>query len=170
MVSRRRVWWRGLMLSMWSFSIAHAQAQEVPAIPDPHTSQVGIVAKPTHKADQVLTSDPIALLAVRHAPVSGTDLLPGNTGHVNPLIADETARKAAELASLEQQIGDNQKRIVLLLRLFVDDERAFLNDPANTNVNPAVAERRRYEQDELRWETAELARLKAKLRLLTGSH
>jgi hypothetical protein len=77
--------------------------------------------------------------------------------------------KAAEIVSIEQQIKDKQKRIVLLMRLFVEDERAFVNEPANVKVETAVAERRRYEQDELHWETAELARLKARLRELTAS-
>jgi uncharacterized protein YeeX (DUF496 family) len=35
--------------------------------------------------------------------------------------------KAAETVSIEQQIKDKQKRIVLLMRLFVEDERAFGN-------------------------------------------
>jgi hypothetical protein len=54
------------------------------------------------------------------------------------------------------------------MRLFVDDERAFLNDPENAPVNGAAAERRQYEQDELRWETAELAKMKARLREITA--
>ena len=77
-------------------------------------------------------------------------------------------RKAAEIALVEQQIREKQKRIAFLLRLFVYDERTFLNDPGNAAVVGAAAERRQYEQDELKWETAELAKLKAREREMTA--
>jgi hypothetical protein len=139
--------------------------QESPAGAKEATS-ANVVSKPTRKPDQVTTTDPIALLAIRSnsaTPTSGASNDAGNSQ------TSETARKAAQIASVEQQIKDKQKRIVLLLRLFVEDERAFVIDPANVNVDPAVAERRRYEQDELHWETAELARLKALRTKLTAS-
>jgi len=119
------------------------------------------VAKPERKADQVVTEDPIALLAVRH---DHDEMRSAETPTPRPSdpIANETARKAAEIALLEQQIRDKQKRITLLMRLFVEDEQKFLNDPGNPAVDAASAERRRYEQQELLWETAELARLKTK--------
>ena len=149
------------------FAVPQSGCQQVPT-PSGQTATESAVAKPTRKPDQVITSDPIALLAVRQSPASATS----NGGGKNDgaLGTSETSRKAAEIASVEQQIKDKQTRIVLLMRLFVDDERAFLNDPSNTNVDAAVAERRRYEQDELHWETAELARLKARERELTASH
>lgn len=128
-----------------------------------------VVEKPKRKLDRVITNDSIALLAVRHPPpaivapsedsakraASGTTL-------------DDPSKKEAEIASLERQIKDKQQRIALLLRLFVSDEKAFVIDPLSTNVDAAVAERRRYEQDELRWETAEVAKLKSRLGELTG--
>jgi len=125
------------------------------------------VSKPTRKPDQIVTNDPIALLAVR-SPAAGATRNAGSQDSGSPGV-NETARKAAEIASVEQQIKDRQKRIVFLMRLFVEDERGFVNDPANTSVDPAAVERRRYEQDELHWETAELARLKAQFRELTAS-
>jgi hypothetical protein len=52
----------------------------------------------------------------------------------------------------------------------VNDEKAFVIDPSNANADALVtAERRQYEQDELRWETAELAKFKARLKELTGN-
>jgi hypothetical protein len=122
-----------------------------------------VVAKPVRKADQVLTDDPIALLAVRPIPVTtvASAAMDGNT--TGNWALDEAGRRAKEVATLQQQIKDKQKRIALLMRLFVDDEKAFLIDPGNANGDAAVAERRRYEQDELRWETAELGKLKMKL-------
>jgi hypothetical protein len=83
--------------------------------------------------------------------------------------AEDTTKKVEEIALVEQQIRDKQRKIAFLMRLFVDDERRFLSDPGNASVDPAVAERRRYEQDELRWETAELAKLKARRTEMTAA-
>ena len=84
--------------------------------------------------------------------------------------ADDTAKKAAEIASLQQQIQDKTKKIAFLMRLFVNDERPFLNDPSNQSVDGAIQDRRKYEQDELLYETAELAKLKNRLNQLTAVH
>ena len=119
-----------------------------------------VVPKPVRKPDQVITDDSIALLAVRRAPEKAPVVESrGDSGGVG----GTEAQKAAEIATLQQQIKDKQKRIALLMRLFVDDEKQFVIDPANADGDPVAAERRKYEQDELRWETAELAKLKARL-------
>jgi len=117
------------------------------------------VPKPTRKPDQVITNDPIALLAVRRA---------------EPVTAAPTAEAAQEdpaaaIADLTKQIRDKQERIILLMWLFVADEKAFLVNPWNQQVDEAVKKRRQYEQDELLWETAELAKLKERLEELKGS-
>ena len=124
--------------------------------------------KPTRKTDQQLTSDSVALLAVHRAPVGTTPTTQAATADDPSTPMDDTGRTAAEISSLETQIKDKQKRIVLLMRLFVDDERSFVSDPSNTKVDSVVQDRRKYEQDELLWETAELARLKARLNELTA--
>jgi len=125
--------------------------------------------KPMRKPDQQLTNDSVALLAVWRAPAAseahGAQV--GAAKDDGNFLLDENAKKAAEITSLETQINDKQKRIVLLMRLFVDDERAFVSDPANTKADATAQERRKYEQDELLWETAELAKLKARLNGLT---
>ncbi|HYL84339.1 MAG TPA: hypothetical protein VE263_08900 [Candidatus Angelobacter sp.] len=77
--------------------------------------------------------------------------------------AEDPAQRKAEIASLEKQIKDKQQRVELLMRLFVADEKSFVKDPLNPSEEPTVQERRRYEQDELRFEAAEVARLRAKL-------
>ena len=82
---------------------------------------------------------------------------------------EDPEKRAAEMASLEKQIQDKQKRIVLLMRLFVNDERPFLNDPGNPKGDEASQERRKYEQDELLWETSQLAKLKAGLNELKAA-
>ena len=148
-----------------------SQSQEIPSN-GAQNPRASVVSKPTRKPDQVITNDSIALLAVPHAPAAivppAVEDAEGVTKERSPGV-DEGARKTTDIASVEQQIKEKQKRIALLMRLFVDDERAFLIDPGNMKVDAAVAERRRYEQDELRWETAQLARLTERLKELTSS-
>lgn len=141
-----------------------AQDTEARAV-DAHAATVA--SKPTRKPDQVITDDPIALLAVRReesSDNSGIRPEPSSLGaRADRRPVDAGAKKAADIASLEKQIRERRSRIVLLMRLFVDDEKTFVIDPTNSDVDTAVKERRRYEQDELRWETAELAKLNVRL-------
>jgi hypothetical protein len=130
--------------------------------------------KPARKPDQVLTDDSVALLAVKRAPTETESVAAGapvseTAGKPEEAAAEDTEKKAAELASLEKQIQEKTKRIALLMRLFVNDERPFLNDPGNPKGDDAAQERRKYEQDELLWETAELAKLKTRLNALTAA-
>jgi uncharacterized protein (DUF1778 family) len=127
------------------------------------------VTKPVRKTEQVVTDDSIALLAVRRTPATAVVSAAADGKTNSDWALDEAGRKAEEIATLQQQIKDKQKRIALLMRLFVDDEKAFVVDPANGNADPVVAERRRYEQDELRWETAEVWKLKTRLGKLQES-
>jgi hypothetical protein len=125
--------------------------------------------KPVRKPDQVLTNDPVALLAVRKAPpyIPPASAQPVATATDEAgAVPEDPEKRAAEIALLEKQIQDKQKRIVLLMRLFVNDERPFLDDPGNPKGDEASQDRRKYEQDELLWETAELAKLKARLKEL----
>jgi len=145
-----------------------ASGQEVPASGDAKQENVKVVPKPTRKPDWVTTNDPIALLAVRREPAASVSALEPKDSGGNAAAADSVRVKAAEIALVEQQIREKQKRIAFLLRLFVDDERAFLNDPENAVAAGAAAERRQYEQDELKWETAELAKLRAREREMTA--
>lgn len=140
----------------------HAQSRDAATSSDSRQTSV-VVAKPVRKPDQVLTDDSIALLAVRRKPATtvASAAIDGKTS--SNLAFDEAGRKTEEIAAVQQQIKDKQRRIALLMRLFVDDEKAFLMDPAGGNTDRVAAERRRYEQDELRWETAELEKLKTKL-------
>lgn len=140
-----------------------ARGQDAPSS-NAQSSKIAEVRKPERKPDQVITNDPIARLAVRREPlrVMATPVAQTAT-------AEDTTKKVEEIALVEQQIRDKQRKIAFLMRLFVDDERRFLSDPGNASVDPAVAERRRYEQDELRWETAELAKLKARRTEMTAA-
>lgn len=145
---------------------AQSQSAPLPAI----ESQTRALQKPVRKPDWELTKDSVVLLGVRRAAANGAtngQLLEGAKKEADP-VAEEMAKKAVDSAPLEQQIKDKQKKIALLMRLFVDDERPFLNDPGNTKVDGTLQDRRKYEQDELLFETAELAKLKAKLNEATA--
>lgn len=158
---------------LWTCAEAHAQSQNAPSEAAKAQSDSG-PKKPVRKPDRALTDDTLALLAVKDAqPAAETPTVRKQPGAamtgVTSGAAEDTEKKAAEIASLEKQIQDKTKRIALLLRLFVNDERPFLNDPANPNGDEASQERRKYEQDELLWETAELAKLKTRLNELTAA-
>jgi hypothetical protein len=144
-----------------------AQSADTRASSDPKQGSA-TVTKPVRKTEQVVTDDSIALLAVRRTPATAVASAAAD-GKTNSDWALDEAEKKTEETALQQQIKDKQKRIALLMRLFVDDEKAFVVDPANGNADPVVAERRRYEQDELRWETAEVGKLKARLGKLQES-
>jgi hypothetical protein len=123
----------------------------------------------------VITNDSISLLAMRRAPRKVEDpaaepatvaTVVGKEASGTP---EETAKRNDEIAAVEKQIQDKQKRIALLMRLFVNDERSFLNNPGDAGADPAVQERRKYEQDELLWETAEIARLRGRVEELKAA-
>jgi hypothetical protein len=122
--------------------------------------------KPTRKMEFVTTTDSVAALAVRRGPqIPETPALQPKVDASEEISvpADETAKRAAEIALTEKLIKEKQQRIALLLRLFATDEQMFLRDPSAAEKDPGVKERRKYSQDELLWETAELAKLKTRL-------
>jgi hypothetical protein len=124
--------------------------------------------KPVRKPDQIPSHDSVVLLAmhiVQERPATEAKA-------ASPAVqaVDATHKTAAEIIYLESQIHEKTERIYFLMRLFVADERRFLNDPANQNIPETVHDERRYEQDELLWETAELARLKHRLNEIKAAH
>ncbi len=151
-------------------AVSRAQSPERTS-PTPASEKRAGPQKPTRDTGWVTTNDSVSLLSVRKTPknveaAAGSDAA---TASAEPGASDETAKKAAEIAAVEKQILDKQKRIALLMRLFVKDERPFLNDPENTNGDTTAQDRRKYEQDELLYETAELAKLKAKFQELKAA-
>ncbi|HTZ31553.1 MAG TPA: hypothetical protein VMH31_03800 [Methylomirabilota bacterium] len=164
--------WAPFLLTLFVSINVAAQAPDNAAVVQ-GPSAIAAVPKPVRKSDQVITNDTIGLLAVRRAPrVLPASPVPPATPAVaeENAKADAAARKAAEIAALEKQIQEKQKRIALLMKLFVDDEREFLKYGGAAEANPVAQERRRYEQDELRWETAELAKMKAGLELVRAEN
>lgn len=154
--------------TLGEWEVAWAQSQEKPAENTKSNQDRVEPKKPTRDSGWVITDDGVALLAVRRAPA--IVVAPAETRTAAPAAAkvvstpeEEAAKRKAEIAALEKQAVDMQKRITLLMRLFVDDEQAFLKDPGDTTGDPGVRERRKYEQDELLYETAQLARVKARL-------
>jgi hypothetical protein len=147
------------------------------AVSDVKIQDTAAPQKPVWKPAQVASNDSLVLLAAKHAPATPETFsaapppaLPASgTSLPEDAAAAETTRKAAEISLLQKQILDKTKRITLLMRLFVEDERSFLNDPSNPQVDEAGRDRRKYAQDELLWETAELARLKTRLNQITAA-
>ena len=72
-------------------------------------------------------------------------------------------KRKAEIAALEQQIKEKQRKIQLLMRMFVLDEEAFLKDPSGQSEEEETRAKRRFEQEELLQEGKEVARLRARL-------
>ncbi len=154
--------------------VAWAQSQLKPAESAKSQSASG-PGKPTHKPDWVANNDSIVRLAVRQVPSSVEALAAEPATVANDAAkeaggtAEDPVNKAAEIAAVEKQIQDKQKKIALLMRLFVNDERSFLNNPSDPGADAAVQERRKYEQDELLYESAEIARLRTRLKRLVST-
>lgn len=136
------------------------------------TSTAAMPLKPVHRTGQVPSNDSIVLIALRNSPEPASCApATGASAATKPgTLSEEAHKKAAELMNIDAQIREKTLRIAFLMRLFVTDQRPFLNDPANQNVPEAAREQRKYEQDELLWESAELARLRHSLNELKAAH
>ena len=153
---------------------AWAQNQEKPAGSVKVQTNSG-PQKPVWNSGWVTTNDPVALLALKREPAlaeaaraEAAKTIPANEKTVRAT-PDEIAKRNAEIAALEKQIQEKQKRVALLMRLFVNDERPFLNDPGNAEGDATAAERRKYEQDELLYESAEIGRLRGRVEELKAA-
>ena len=125
----------------------------------------GLQGTPVRRAP-VPSDDSIVRLAVKPAQQSS---LAADTTKASSATPEDLAKKAAEIASLEKQIQDKQKKILLLMQLFVYDEQGFLRDPGGHHADPELRERRQSEQNELHEETAQLAQLKTRLNELMAA-
>ncbi len=106
------------------------------------------------KKAPVASKDDIVKLQTDEASHAGDAPVPHATE--TPATAGYTPE---EIAVVQQQMKDKQKKVELLMRMFNADERPFLNDPSGqTGESDAVA-KRRYEQEELRKTAAEVAAL-----------
>jgi len=144
--------------------VSWAQSQEKTA-ETPKTETKSGPKKPTRDTGWVTTTDPVALLTVRGAARNG-EAPADDTANAAGGAPGEATTKGGEIAELEKQIQVKQKRIALLIRLFATDERPFLIDPGDTTVEATAQERRKYEQDEMLYETAELAKMRGRLEKL----
>lgn len=153
-----------ILLGVFSVSEAGwAQTQEKSAETTKPQTESG-PQKPKRNTGWVDTSDPVALLAMRKEPVVAE--APATEASQTTAVSTtpgQITNSNAQVAALEKQIQEKQKRVALLMRLFVNDERPFLNDPGNVTGNATAAERRKFDQDELLYETAQIARLRRKV-------
>jgi hypothetical protein len=67
----------------------------------------------------VPSDDSIVRLAVKPAQPAS---VAADTAKASGATPEDITKKAAEIASLEEQIQDKQKKILLLMQLFVNDE------------------------------------------------
>jgi hypothetical protein len=89
-----------------------------------------------------------------------------------PAVAESAAPTkytAEDIAAVQLEIKDKQKKVELLMRMFNTDERPFLNDPSGQTADSDAANKRRFEQEELRKTAAEAAALRAKLEQMMTS-
>jgi hypothetical protein len=144
--------------------VTWAQSQEKPAEATKTQTASG-PQKPARDSGWVITDDGVALLSVQKTPIVITASVEDSAIVTTPREQEvlPAAQRKTEIAALEKQIQDKQKRIALLMRLFVDDEREFLNDPGNKQTEQSVQDRRKYEQDELLYESAEIAKMRTRL-------
>jgi hypothetical protein len=148
-----------------------AQTQDQSA-PTEKASPSSAPQKPVHKPHTVIINDPIVRLATPSSRPAAGPAAPAPEAAAakeSPATAEDATQKKAEIAALEKQIKEKQQKVELLMRLFVADEQAFLKNPVSLSEDPVTRERLRYEQDELHWETAEVARLRAQLNALKSA-
>jgi len=146
--------------------VCRAQSKSKPPDAQPSSIDGEVHGTPVKKTPP-LTDDDIALLAPR--PATGTVGAPKTDAAAEPAAKEsatatqEPEKRKAEIAALEQQIKEKQRRIQLLMRMFVIDEQAFLRDPSGQSEEDEARAKRQFEQEELLQEGKDIARLRARL-------
>jgi hypothetical protein len=146
--------------------VCRAQNKNKP--PDVQPSSIAGEVRGTQvKKTPALTDDDIALLAPRPAANSAetpkTDAAAEPATKASAEAPQNPEERKAEIAALEKQVKEKQRKIQLLMRMFVLDEEAFLKDPSGQSEEEEARAKRRYEQEELLQEGKEVARLRARL-------
>jgi len=111
------------------------------------------------KKSPVTTDDDIAKLTVRK-PNKPAPMLVAKSMDA-PMIDPDKAE--AEIAALRKEIKDKQRKLELLMKMFVTDEQPFIRNPSGQSGEDDLQMKRRYEQEELRQQAAEIGRLRARL-------
>jgi hypothetical protein len=115
------------------------------------------------KKPPVTTDDDIAKLTVRK-PSEPAPLLVAK--RVEAPVGDPEKAKA-EMVALRQEIKQRQRKLELLMKMFVTDEQAFIRNPSGQTGDDDLQMKRRYEQEELRQEAAVIGQLRTRLEVLT---
>ena len=120
------------------------------------------------KKAPVTTDDDIAKLTVRKQNKPVETLVAKSAGpDMNFSVVADPEKAKEELASLRLELKDKQRKLELLMKMFVTDEQAFIRNPSGQNGEDEAQMKRRYEQEELRKQTAEIGRLRAQMEVLT---
>ncbi len=166
MALSRRVFTTILLGAVSMPGVCRAQSKNKPRDIQP-SSIAGEVHGTQVKKTPALTDDDIALLALRPAAnpavTRKTEAAAETTTKESPEAPPDPEKRKAEIAALEQQIKEKQRKIQLLMRMFVLDEEAFLKDPSGQSEEEEARAKRRFEQEELLQEGKEVAQLRARL-------
>lgn len=155
------------LLSLVFLTTASAQTQTAPS-----SSQSAAASTPAAQQRTVITNDDIALPSGSHPQRSAAPPEPQPASRAQKAAqppAEGSANNTAEIAALQKQIRDKQKRIELLMHLFVADERQFVQSPTDAQPDSTAQARVHFEQEELRAETAACARLQTRLDALAAA-
>lgn len=109
------------------------------------------------------TDDDIAKLTVRKQANPEATLMAKRVEA--PAIDPEKAQ--TELIAVRQTLKEEQRKLELLMKMFVADEQVFLRNPNGEYGDDDLAMKRRYEQEEMRKQAAEIGQLRARMDALT---
>lgn len=116
------------------------------------------------KKAPVTTDDDIAKLTVRTQNKPAETLVARNAApEIQPSVGENPEKANAELAALRQELKDRQRKLELLMKMFVTDEQAFIRNPGGQSGEDEPQMKRRYEQGELRQQAAEIGRVRARM-------
>jgi type IV secretory pathway VirB10-like protein len=151
------------------------RAQSQTQSPDAQRSPIADEVRGTPvKKTPAPTDDAIALLAPRPAAnpaeTLATDAAARPAAKETAEAPQDPEQRKVEMAALQQQIKEKQRRIQLLMRMFVLDEQTFLKDTSGNSENDEARAKRRFEQEELLREGKEVARLQARLDSLAAAN
>lgn len=111
----------------------------------------------------VTTDDDIAKLTAKKTSKPEATLVAKRVE--SPAVDRDKAQ--VELVALRQEIQEKQRKLELLMKMFVADEQTFIRNPGGESGDDDLAMKRRYEQAELRKQAVEIGQLRERLDVLT---
>jgi hypothetical protein len=157
-----RVCFTGLVLLLSVPTVFRAQSK-TPRPDDTSTRAADGAGGTWIKKAPVTTDDDIAKLTVRKNSKPEEVLV---AKRVEAPVVDRD-KAQAEIVAVRQELKDKQRKLELLMKMFVTDEQTFIRNPSGQYGDDDLSMKRRYEQEELRKQAAEIGQLRARLDALT---